>query len=86
MDDCHVQLHQKIEKVKEIVYLQIIWKKKTKKIKIKILTDLNTLEASLEKVQVPVLEVQYRYWFRLPGDRTWWHNDTSKRGRYGNGF
>jgi hypothetical protein len=54
MDDCHVQLHQKIEKVKEIVYLQIIWKKKTKKIKIKILTDLNTLEASLEKVRVPV--------------------------------
>ncbi len=31
------------------------------------------------------IEVQYRYWFRLPGHLTWWHNQTSKRGRYGKG-
>jgi hypothetical protein len=49
----HVQLHQKIEKVKEIVFTDYM-EKENQKNKIKILTDLNTLEASLEKVRVPV--------------------------------
>ncbi len=47
---------KKIEKVKEIVFTDYLEKRKPKfkKIKIKILTDLNTQEASLEKVRVPV--------------------------------
>jgi hypothetical protein len=47
---------------------------------------VNTQEASPWEGAGTSSEVQDRYWFRLPGDLTWWHNQTSKRERYEKGF